>query len=324
MQAYLNKIRPPLALPSGYISPKLYASPQYLENYAISHKGGGRSVFDSYYNMYGPFYQIWLAREDRQEARSQVNRYIRLRKNELNNLLNEVEVDWVNEIINELTGKAKCIYDKLQSSSTGFKNAIKQFDGEFPVAHLKLEIDQIMPSNTKKAYTRAPENYVIDIVLNGNPVKDASYQKRPNLLVAKTIIHEVIHAEMFRKLLSLANNNGSIDVSLVHQMLLQGDYPGMLDYYFRNGEDINSNWQHQQMAAHYRETIARILQEFDTGISVPDNQQPQQLYIDLSWEGLNHSTITAWQDLTSQQEKDRVNQVIEDYINNNLNQTCTE
>jgi len=93
MQAYLNEIRPPLALPSGYISPKFYATSQYLENYAISHKGGGRSVFDPYYNMYGPFYQIWLAREDRQEAIAQVNRYKQYRSDKLNNLLNEVSLE---------------------------------------------------------------------------------------------------------------------------------------------------------------------------------------------------------------------------------------
>src|SRR5690606_23964624 len=193
------------------------------------------------------------------------------------------------QIINNLSGKALCIYNKLNSSSASFVNAIKKFDGNFPVSHLKFEIDPIMPSNTKRAYTRAPENYVIDIVLNGNPTKEAGYQQRPNLLVAKTIIHEVIHAEMFRKLLSLANDNGSINVSLINQMLHQGDYPGMLDYYFRNGEDINSSWQHQQMAAHYRETIGRALQVYDTGIAVPNNQQPSQLYMDLAWEGLNHS-----------------------------------
>ncbi|MEC5167427.1 hypothetical protein RCH18_003183 [Flavobacterium sp. PL11] len=237
---------------------------------------------------------------------------------------NNAEVDFEEQIINELTGKALCVYNKLKSSSTGFKNAIKKFEAEFPVAHLKFEADATMSSNTKKAYTRAPENYVIDIVLNGNPIKDASYQKRPNLLVAKTIIHEVIHAEMFRKLLSLANNNGSIDVSLVNQMLLQGDYPGMLDYYFRNGSDINSNWQHQQIAAHYRETIARILQEFDTGTAIPDNQQSQQLYLDLSWEGLIYSNITAWQEIMDDTERTRIENVISNYINNNLNQTCTE
>ncbi|PIA79062.1 hypothetical protein BFR04_05945 [Gaetbulibacter sp. 4G1] len=181
-----------------------------------------------------------------------------------------------------------------------------------------------MSSNTKKAFTRPPEDYVIDIVLNGNSLKDASYQKRPNLLVAKTIIHEVIHAEMFRKLISLANNNGNIDVTSLNQMLQQGDYPGMLDYYFRYGNTPNSNWQHQQMAAHYRETIARMLQEFDTGNAVPENQQPQQLYLDLSWEGLIYSSITAWQEIMDDTERTRIANVISNYIANNLNQTCTE
>ena len=76
------------------------------------------------------------------------------------------------------------------------------------------------------------------------------------------------------------------------------------------------------MAAHYRATIGRVLQEFDTGIVVPDNQQPSQLYLDLAWEGLNHSNITAWQDLTTQEEKDRIDQVIADYISNNANENC--
>ena len=241
-----------------------------------------------------------------------------------NALVNGGEVDFDDQIINTLTGKALCVYNKLQSSSTGFKNAIKKFDGDFPVAHLKFEVDTNMSSNTKKAFTRAPENYVIDIVLNGNSTKDASYQKRPNLLVAKTIIHEVIHAEMFRKLLSLANNNGNIDVTSLNQMLQQGDYPGMLDYYFRYGNNINSNWQHQQMAAHYRETIARFLQEFDTGTVLDNNTQPNQLYLDLAWEGLIYSNITAWQGIMDDAERTRIVNVISNYITNNLNQTCVE
>lgn len=225
------------------------------------------------------------------------------------------------QIINELTGKALCVYNKLKSSSNGFKNAIKKFDGDFPVAHLKFEIDDTMSSNTKKAITRPPENYVIDIVLNGNPIKDASYQKRPNLLVAKTIIHEVIHAEIFRKILSLANDNGEIDVALAEQMLQQGDYPGILDYYTRFG--ING-FQHQQMAAHYRETIGRILQEFDTGIAVPDNQQPSQLYLDLAWEGLIYSNIAEWQSIMDDEERTRIENAISTYISENINEICSE
>jgi hypothetical protein len=64
--------------------------------------------------------------------------------------------------------------------------------------------------------------------------------------------------------------------------------------------------------------LARILQEFDTGAAVPDNQQPQQLYMDLSWEGLiyelnTNTAVTAWTSLP-QTERDRIRLVISDYI----------
>jgi hypothetical protein len=41
------------------------------------------------------------------------------------------------KITNELTGKALCVYNKLNSSSSGFADAIKKFDPEFPVSHFK-------------------------------------------------------------------------------------------------------------------------------------------------------------------------------------------
>ena len=73
-----------------------------------------------------------------------------------------------------------------------------------------------------------------------------------------------------------------------------------------------------------RETIGRALQEFDTGIAVPAHQMPQQLYMDLSREGLNHSTITEWQEALSQEERDRIDQVIAVYIDQYKNENCQE
>jgi len=118
-----------------------------------------------------------------------------------------------NEIIKDnsfLNTKADCVFNKLENLSIGFKNAIKKFDGEFPVSHLKFVLDNTLGNNVR-AETRPPSNYIITIALNSNnSVSGVNY--RPNLLTAKTIIHEVIHAEMFRKMLSLANTNGSISV----------------------------------------------------------------------------------------------------------------
>jgi len=97
MQAYLNEIRPPLALPSGYISPKFYATPQYLENYAVKNRGGGKSVFDDDYvyivfgniiNSHFELPQIYY-NQFFHYAKEQTEK---LRNNELNKLLNEVEI----------------------------------------------------------------------------------------------------------------------------------------------------------------------------------------------------------------------------------------
>lgn len=75
---------------------------------------------------------------------------------------------------------------------------------------------------------------------------------------------------------------------------------------------IPENYQHQQMAAHYRQTIGRILQEFDTGIAVPNNQLPAQFYNDLAWEGLGNTVI--WNNLSTT-EKNRIISAVNNFEN---------
>lgn len=240
--------------------------------------------------------------------------------------LNRDEVDFEEKIILDSTfvnnQKVKCIYDKLKSSSTRFRDAIKKFDGDFPVSHLKFETKDL--GANRRGETRAPDgagnspDYIITIAVNSNHSFSA-IDYRPNLMTAKTIAHEVIHAEMYRKLISILNNGGNlagVTIQDVVNALSNGDYPGIYDYYRRY-----RNWQHQQMATHYRENLARILQEFDTGLAVPNNQLPAQLYLDLAWEGLRKSTIQAWVDL-DQVEKNRIDLVIQNYIDLNNSQLC--
>ncbi len=70
------------------------------------------------------------------------------------------------------------------------------------------------------------------------------------------------------------------------------------------------------MANHYRGNIANVLAQFD------NNAHNRQFYLDLAWEGLDKTTIPAWQNVISQTEKIRINKVISDYIQINKNQTC--
>lgn len=204
-------------------------------------------------------------------------------------LVNNGSVDFEDKIINELTGKAKCVYDKLEQLSGGFKNMIQKFDGEFPVAHLKYSIDNNLP-NSISAVTNNSGQFLIEIKLNGNTLG-----QRTVLGLARTLAHETIHAELYRKVRSV-NNQISIN-----------DFPGIYDYYRRHIR----NWQHEQMAAHYRETIANIIQDYD------NNQNTRQFYMDLAWEGL-HGT-TTWNNLSNSEQSRVVNVINNHKANGNKN-----
>ncbi len=157
--------------------------------------------------------------------------------------------------------KAECVYEKLNSLSESFKDMIKKFDGEFPVAHLKFAIDNTL--TTENAVTDNGGQYIIEIRLNGNTLEG-----RTVLGLARTFAHEIIHAELFRKVRSVG---GSVSIN---------DFPGIYDYYRRHVKV----WQHEQMAGHYRETIVNILRQFD------NQGNTNEFYDLLAWSGLQGTT----------------------------------
>ena len=175
------------------------------------------------------------------------------------------------------------VYNKLGGSAT-FQSYLKKFDGDFSVANLKLSANSNIVS-TVNAETSPPVNYLIEISFNSNNLN------RSSLEIARTFMHEMIHAEMFRKLLSLSSTNGEIDVLLLNQMLTQHNYPGLYDYYRRYG--VN-DMQHEQMAAHYIENIIDFLKGLDSSLS-------QQEYEALAWGGLKGTV--AWNSKTGQEKQ---------------------
>ncbi|MFI2741965.1 hypothetical protein ACG2LH_04435 [Zhouia sp. PK063] len=47
------------------------------------------------------------------------------------------------EVLDSLSGKAECVYNKLKQLSGGFRNAIQKFDGDFPVSHLMFTLGDL-------------------------------------------------------------------------------------------------------------------------------------------------------------------------------------
>lgn len=104
----------------------------------------------------------------------------------------------------------------------------------------------------------------------------------PELVVAQAMIHEVVHAEMFRKLIASG-----------YQVSIE-DFPGLFDYYSRfmplldeNGVKHypNGTPQHNLMAAHYITIMAEALAEYDNFIGTDDE------YKAIAWLGLEKSIV---------------------------------
>lgn len=222
------------------------------------------------------------------------------------------EVDFDDRIINELTGKALCIYNKLKSSNTGFQNAIRKFDGEFPVSHISFKINDMLPLGNY-GVTNPPNFFNITVEFSNVQLSTIS-----DLGSAVAFAHEIIHAEIFRKMLSAAKK-GSLqygNMTIAEQVNfvnnLSDNFPGIYDYYILR---YKPTWNHNQMASHYRETIADIIEEFD-GFN-----KPRQVYEDISWAGLrtleNNVNSVAWDSL-GQIEKNRIISNLSTYFSNGI------
>ncbi|HLR26610.1 MAG TPA: hypothetical protein VK112_12145 [Fodinibius sp.] len=64
------------------------------------------------------------------------------------------------------------------------------------------------------------------------------------------------------------------------------------------------------MANHYREAIAKMLQDYD------NHSHGYDFYMDLAWEGLRYPDIYIWNS-KSGAEKERIDAVIDNYIVDN-------
>jgi hypothetical protein len=170
--------------------------------------------------------------------------------------------------------KLMCIWDKLKGIR-GVQNQLKKFDSEMSVWNLNIDAKGFLdPSNgfrpSQNAVTR--DTYNINdrnttIYLNTNSDK----MNRPTLEIARTLMHEIIHAEIFRKVKSVNGLKG----------LSEDNFPGLFDYYSR----FQTQMQHQLMAEHYISILADMLKAFDGGF------ESDETYEALAWGGLE-----AWQD----------------------------
>ncbi|MNK22241.1 hypothetical protein D3C87_405150 [compost metagenome] len=206
------------------------------------------------------------------------------------------------DIVNKITS------GNLDNCSEGVLEQLKELT-ESDIAKIitKLDMDpsvyevdirtEAFPGGTPAATTyainpatgiRKRYNYVIRL--------SPDYTTTANKLSrASILIHELIHAYFLSLIDDAAYGvpNASEEIATMFEAYVTKNFGP-------NSEMIH----HELMANKYVDIIARAIQEFHTGNIVPDNTEPNEVYKDLAWGGLQHAPVFNTLPLV---DKERIN-----------------
>ena len=180
----------------------------------------------------------------------------------------------------------KKVYRKLLRNKD-FYNRLKPFIPSVPVLHLEFSVEKLDKNtnaetrkpNAKNEFEEIinPNKFIIQIVFN-------SYNAdRSDVLIARDMVHEMIHAGIFRQMNPYFNSDRTIN----YDKLENSGFPGLFDYYDRyRGKDP----QHNLMAVHYIDAIISIISDFDK------HREDLEVYEALAWLGLEGTE--AWRKLS--------------------------
>ncbi len=222
--------------------------------------------------------------------------------------INEIKVD---SVINKLTRKADCVYKKMEKNSV-LSKTMEKFMGEKTPVHLILDQksnlrvkDNDPGSPLVNGKTEYGTSFYITILLNTEQANN-----RPSLAVARTILHEAIHAEIYRKIKTrapLVYNATTKTWNLSNGS--RADFPTLFDSY----DEDPKNPDHNYMAGYYRSGIETGLKEYAKAIG---EKHSDQFYKDMAWSGLfgTKSWEKQYKDQAfADKEKKRIIKTISDY-----------
>ncbi|WP_281322763.1 hypothetical protein [Flavobacterium aestivum] len=199
------------------------------------------------------------------------------------------------QIINALTGKAKCLNDLLNKNGNSFvQNLLANFAGksEFDI---KIVSTDKVTNLDKNGILREINGKTIHLPGSTSMTIEISTSKaneHASLDVARTILHEYIHADIFRKL-----NTASTEI-------------GNRSADFKETYAKYEN-QHGAMAVLYLSSMKEALKEFHKYVLTDDynkytayfGEAPSDAFYEaLAWGGLRDSDVKAWTDLSAEKK----------------------
>lgn len=198
--------------------------------------------------------------------------------------------------------KIKCLHNKLRAGNNDYiKQILDKFEGK------GTEFDIVISSEDKVLYEGREINAKTTFTLGSKAIHIRISQSkavgRSALDVARTIFHEYIHADIFRKL------NTEEDKNLPEIKSFRETY----DEYTKK---LSKDKHHEYMAKHYVSVLSQALKKFHQDFFPDDitnyekhmgEKISDKLYEALAWIGLKEHEVDAFNEL-SQKEKDEIEQ----------------
>ncbi|WP_430817101.1 hypothetical protein [Carboxylicivirga sp. RSCT41] len=189
--------------------------------------------------------------------------------------------------------KAECVYDKIKNTGL-MKELLKEFVGSDIYDVTYKVVPELIARNGNNAYGKIiPDGNRWTILINSH-----YFDKNVPVFIAKTIIHETIHAAIYQKVAAA----GGLD------QLDPNSFEQLFAYYNHYGTD----YHHKYMARHYVPKLAKTLALLD------NNKYSIDYYTAISWSGLDDSY--EWKSMT-QDERDDIFDKTEEF--NKGEKECT-
>ncbi|MDO5607275.1 MAG: hypothetical protein Q4G08_02355 [Capnocytophaga sp.] len=189
--------------------------------------------------------------------------------------------------------RLKCVYINFFRTSNDVSGYLKSFLKDGEVGFLKLKSDDNFSENYKghtssTAITVSPKNYIIEIIFNADKKSDANVGNTSTILLGFALIHEMIHAEIYRKLLEVSNlphvntNHISAEGWDDYLQVLSERFYAMYEVYIQYSYETGhpTSIQRELMAQKYINTMSKALADFNK------NKYPYKFYTNISWTGL--------------------------------------
>lgn len=224
--------------------------------------------------------------------------------------INDWEVDFEDRITNQIKDeKIKCLHDKLTKNGNTFvKDILANFDGESEFDINIASVDKIF-SIRRNDYVNGQTSHKRNDKTIHVKISSDKLSTKSVLSGIRTILHEYIHADMYRKL----NTKDTTE-----------EIKNFKETY----EKYKKERQHNTMAELYVSSIAKALKELHKSILLREYNylsnngaiSLDNLYEALAWQGLENHGVQAYTDLP-QTQKDKLNEALNIYFHS-LTKNC--